>query len=502
MEAVLERSPVVAGQFYPDDPDNLSKTVKKMLAKASSSPEGELIGLIAPHAGYVFSGNVAAESFHLLEEKENIENVILVGPSHSEGFYFSSVLTGGYYTTPLGEVPVNSELAKAIVESGEDEYVQASIKGHAIKGTWGEHCLEVQLPFLQSVLKDFSIVPILMGNQSYEMSKQLAESIVNVIRGTNSVLVASTDLSHYHSYREARKLDSNILRQVRAFNPRGIAELIDNREAQACGSGPVMTVMMCSHSLGADSSRVLEYKTSADSPYGDYERVVGYMAAAFEKKNQDDKPEQAETNNIDRKNIEVDQQSPDEITQDQKISLLRLARAQIRSAILGDVPQPVRLNDQKLSENMGAFVTIKTSGKLRGCIGFVESDRPLSVNVAEAARAAATRDPRFSTLNIDELDDTEIEISLLSPMSPISPEKVNPGKHGLWIIKGYNRGLLLPQVASERKWDRETFLENICLKASLPGDSWREKDIELYSFTAVVFKDGDFEDGKTQNDKN
>ncbi|MDP8208673.1 MAG: AmmeMemoRadiSam system protein B [Candidatus Electryonea clarkiae] len=283
---MIKRPPAVAGQFYPADPVQLRQQIEKMFSDAGTEAEGEIYGFICPHAGYVFSGSVAAKAYHLLEKIDNLESVVLVGPSHRESFSFASVLTDGYYETPLGKARIDHELAQEIVESGSslDYEIKSSDRGHKSGGMFGEHCLEVQVPFLQVALPDVKIVPIIMGTQAYKAARDLGKAIADAARGKRIVVIASSDLSHYLSVSEAMKLDQEVINEVTAFNPQSLADAFQSRKAQACGAGPMMAIMTASRLMGADSARLLEYKTSADSPYGDSNRVVGYMSAIFEKK--------------------------------------------------------------------------------------------------------------------------------------------------------------------------------------------------------------------------
>jgi len=285
MKTALLREPVVAGKFYPADPDDLKKLVTRMLDTSTSTTSGVSIGLIAPHAGYIFSGEVAANAFRLVQLGDKIDTAILVGPSHISGFRFSSVMPEGGYTTPLGEVTIDSQLADAIIKAGANSStpIRTSDQGHRTEYGYGEHCIEVQLPFLQVIDEDIRIVPIIMGDQSYGAACSLGKAIAEAAGDKNIVLIASTDLSHYYTQREAEVLDSILLRELESYNLERLAEKLENRETQACGSGAIMTVMYASRLLGADQSRILDYRTSGDSPYGDYERVVGYVSATFER---------------------------------------------------------------------------------------------------------------------------------------------------------------------------------------------------------------------------
>jgi AmmeMemoRadiSam system protein B len=267
------RPPAVAGQFYTDDGRALSAEVDAYLSGVEPQQlPGEPLALIAPHAGYVYSGQVAAHAYRLIQDRP-FKNVVVVAPSHRAAFAGASVYHQGGYRTPIGVVPVNAVLARQIMAASDwlNFYPQA----HAL-----EHSLEVQLPFLQRTLKSFQLVPIVMGDQDLTACRMLAGALAAAAGENRSLLVASTDLSHFHSQDEARALDKNILEQVDAFDPEGLYEILRTGRGEACGGGPMVAVMMAAREMGAAGGRVLKYATSADIS-GDRANVVGYMAAAL-----------------------------------------------------------------------------------------------------------------------------------------------------------------------------------------------------------------------------
>ncbi len=499
MSVALDRKPAFAGQFYPDDPEELRAWIESRLRRAKTEIEGEVLGIISPHAGYVFSGSTAAKAWKALDGVE-VDVIIVLGPVHKEGISFASVLTEGSYSTPLGVVRIDSEVASAI--SARDEDIRASSRGHALDGLHDEHSIEVQIPFLQIVQPDTPIVPIVMGNHSLEFAERLATAITEAVAGKRAVLVASTDLSHYFSFRDAKHLDRVFIREVDHFDPEQLYQMLLEHKTMACGAGPVLTTMVATKKMGANHSQVIKWTTSADSPYRDFSRVVGYLAASFSKadiKPVEKKEEDSTTSEEDTGSGDI-AGKPDPsaqyatfdfetISEAQKQLLLRVTRVSIRNAILGEQAPPVKSEDPILRQKCGCFVTLKKSGQLRGCIGFIEVDKPLLVTLREAAQAAAMRDPRFPPISRDELNQITIEVSLLTPLESIEAENVTPGIHGLYLINGMNRGLLLPQVATERGWDRETFLENTCLKAGLKRDCWMNPETSLFAFRAYIFSD-------------
>ncbi|HEB84544.1 MAG TPA: AmmeMemoRadiSam system protein B [Bacteroidetes bacterium] len=489
------REPAVAGRFYPADPVELEHEVRRYLDAARSEVDGDPVGLICPHAGYVFSGPVAAESYRTLRGRR-YDAVVIISPSHFERFHEVAVLTEGAYLTPLGEVPVHTRLAERMVSSGG--LVRAAEAGHRSGPHGGEHALEVQLPFLQVVLGDsLRIIPVVMGEQSRDAVRSLAEAIVHAARGEHILVVASSDLSHYHTDSHAREVDKRVVEKVREFDPDGLWEEVRQGVAEACGAGPMVAAMLAARQLGASRAEVLRYATSADSVYGDRETVVGYLAAVFVRG-------KAENGRVDGE-VGAEEKTPvagpgevrfdegvsaGELTDERRAELLRIAREHVKAAAKGKPAPAVEVEDEVLNRRCGAFVTLREpGGELRGCIGYPEAWRPLAQTVAEVAEAAATRDPRFPPVAPREVGKLAVEVSVLSPMAPIDPEEVEPGRHGVVIRHRGRQGLLLPQVATNQGWDREQFLDHLCLKAALSPGAWRDPEAKLYAFTAEVFSD-------------
>jgi AmmeMemoRadiSam system protein B len=268
------RKSILAGAWYPGNKQALSKAIEGYLAQADAkSPKGDLKALIVPHAGHEYSGPVAAYAYALLRGKD-IRRVIMIGPSHRVAFRGVSVNLQSGYETPLGIVPVDQELAKKIIDA--DRMIRQVPEAHA-----SEHALEIQLPFLQMVLKDFQIVPIIMGEQDYKTCSRLAEILYDKLGDSDkTLLLASTDLSHYHSDKQARALDSEFIDQVREFSPKGLFNALSSGRCEACGGGPTITVMLTAQALGANRSQILHYANSGNVT-GDKSNVVGYVAAAL-----------------------------------------------------------------------------------------------------------------------------------------------------------------------------------------------------------------------------
>lgn len=472
MEAEKVRESVIAGSWYPGSPEKLTREIRGYLEQAQPQPiTGRLLGLIAPHAGYLYSGGVAAHSYALLAAHP-FDRVLIVAPSHRAHFPGASIYHLGGYRTPLGLVPLDRDLIDGLFKA--DAGLTFRPQAHA-----QEHSLEIQLPFLQVVLGAFKLTPIVMGDQSLEYCRTLAAAIARGCRDQRVLLVASSDLSHYHSDREARRLDRQVLECVDAFDPRRLAEKLDQGNCEACGAGPVITVMLAARELGANRARVLHYANSGDTT-GDRSGVVGYMAAALYQETAAESRDQSHPGP--RVGVDLG------LAEAEKAALRQLARDTIRARLDRTAPPPLDRLTGKLQEPRGAFVTLRRRGELRGCIGSLVGRGPLAETVRDMALQAAFSDPRFAPLTADELADLDLEISVLTPMERIErAEQIQIGTHGLYLKKGHRSGLLLPQVATENDWDRDQFLRWTCRKAGLAEDAWTDPDTEIHVFSADIF---------------
>jgi MEMO1 family protein len=277
------RRPAVSGMFYPDSPVTLRKDIETYLRHAVvPDPEENVVGIISPHAGYVYSGQVAAYGFRMIARK-HYDTVILIGPSHRAYFEGVALWDRGSFETPLGRTDIDEEIAQEIVNIGG--IIKPNMDGHA-----GEHSLEVQLPFLQFVLDDFKIIPLIMGMQTNSVCMELVGSVAKVLQASekNFLVLGSTDLSHYYPHAKAKKLDDVIVGRLNTFNIPGLMEDVETGKTEACGAGPIIATMMLSGRLGADHGRVLRYADSGDVS-GDKNGVVGYVSAVFCRKQQSER---------------------------------------------------------------------------------------------------------------------------------------------------------------------------------------------------------------------
>lgn len=464
----ITRKPAVAGMFYPDSEEELNSMIDGFFEKVELPELDKYIrGLIIPHAGYIYSGPVAAYGYKTLIGKE-IKTVILIGNSHQAYFDGISIYEKGHYKTPLGKVEIDEDLAKKIIEA--DKKISFQEQAHL-----QEHSLEVQLPFLQRVLKDFKFVPIIMGNDEQATIDILIKALENLIND-NTLVIASSDLSHYPPYEKAKYSDNKVIEAILAGNRNNLRDTISQLEKEgitnlqtcACGQGSIEVVMGL---MESKNIKLLKYANSGDTA-GDKAQVVGYGAIVFTS----DKLE-------------------NELSKEEQKRLLEIARESLETYIKEGKVKKFEETSPLLNKHLGAFVTLKKHGQLRGCIGVFEPDIPLYQVVAETVISSATKDIRFTPVTKEELDDLEYEISVLSPLKRVdSWGKIEIGKHGVQIKKGLRSGVFLPQVATENNWDLDTFMSILCQqKAGLTSDCWKNPETDIYVFTAQVFGEKDIE---------
>lgn len=461
----------VAGSFYPADPAALSAMIDDMLARASQPAINDpILAVVAPHAGYPYSGPVAAYAYSALKGHK-YSRVVVIAPSHYEAFGFTSIYNGDAYATPLGTIPVDKTFAAQLAKM--DSTMKLSSRGHVATPQGAEHALEVELPWLQRVLGDFQLVPIVMGAQNYESSRALGVALARLIHGSDTLIVASSDLSHYHPYDDAVKLDHKTLNALQDWDYFSMSRNFEARIWEACGGAPIVAAMIAAERMGANEARVLQYANSGDTT-GDRSRVVGYSADVFLK-----------TGNTKAAS------RPFSLNAQDRKELLDLARKSVERATRdGKLYQVSASSSDALNQERGAFVTLRKSGDLRGCIGYTSAVQPLYLTVRDTATFAAQRDPRFPPVSASELPQLDYEISVLSPLRRVlDVRQIKVGQHGLLMKNGTDEGILLPQVPVEEKWDRQTFLEQTCAKAGMRANCWKDENTDIFMFTAVVFGD-------------
>lgn len=475
----VDRQPYAAGRFYPADIKTLTTDVNGFFEKCRKTPSNwNVRAIIAPHAGYVFSGEIAAEAFHSIPANTIYKNIFIIGSSHIMSFNGASVYESGDYVTPLGKLEVNREIASKlrndnkVFDFPEDAHIQ-------------EHSLEVQMPFIQRYFGVTpKIVPVIIGTQDVSTVKKIAEALRPWFTAEN-LFVISSDFSHYPSYADAKKTDSITALGIASDNPQKFLNTIRNNEKEGV---PGLLTSMCGWTSGLTLLYLMEgnknleikhidYCNSGDSPYGNKSEVVGYHAFSIIDKHDLTERSDARSSDI-------------SISRSEKNMLFKIAENSIRTMLYENKRIVIEDKDMppNLKRQLGAFVTLKVNGSLRGCIGrFISSD-PLYNVVRESAISSAFEDPRFTPLTREELDKIEIEITVLGPLKKINNiNEIVLGRDGIYIKKGSRSGTMLPQVATENKWTVDEFLGYTSRdKAGIGWTGW--KDAEIYIYEGVVLR--------------
>ncbi|MFH0922145.1 MAG: AmmeMemoRadiSam system protein B [Fibrobacterota bacterium] len=459
-----------AGKWFPARAEALREAVDGYLKKADSHSAHPL-AVIAPHAGYDYSGQGEAFSYKVFAGKD-IRRVIILGPSHYSGFRGISVLTGFTgYGTPLGPVAIDMPCVIALLREKNFTY---NTEAHS-----PEHSVENQIPFIQRVLPNASLVCCVVGFMNPNELREAGKTLARQLTDGHTAIAVSTDFTHYgpsfdftpfkDNIREnIEKLDMGAVKYIAACDPEGFYRYTEETGITLCGRNAV-SVMLYALS-GRAKGRLLHYYTSSDESR-DFSHTVAYASIVMEGENRM------------------------ELTRDDKAQLLKMARTVLENAVQGKKAPIFNGLPATFSQNCGAFVTLKKNGQLRGCIGSIFPVQPLSATIIEMARASALHDSRFNTVTTSELPEIDVEISVLTP-----PEEVKGygdfvvGKHGIVISLNGRQAVFLPQVAPEQGWDRETTLKHLCLKAGLSQDAWREPEMRFKVFEAIVF--GEKEEGR------
>ena len=468
----IDRPPAVAGTFYPAGQEELRGMLAQLFRDAVPSKNIQhVVAIVCPHAGYVYSGGVAASAFNQIDPAKEYDNVFIIGSSHYVAFEGASIYSQGNFITPLGTVQVNTDLANQLIKN--NTVFSDRTDAHA-----REHSLEVQVPFLQYRLKHaFKIVPIILGTQSPETCRRIAAALQPYLT-QNNLFVISSDFSHYPSSADAKVVDKatadailtnspeQLLRSLARYEQKGIANLV----TCLCGWTSVLTLLYMTEGNSGISLAHIQYKNSGDTEYGDKGRVVGYNAIAVSLNGNKNRAEFS-------------------LTEKEKKELLAIARSTVEQVVTHGKPPDI--SEQALSPvlrtNCGAFVTLKKHGDLRGCIGRFDASEPLYQVVQDMAIASSTQDTRFTPVEPKEIPDLVIEISVLTPMRRIhSIDDFQLGKQGIYMRKGYRSGTFLPQVATETGWTKEEFFGHCAQdKAGIGWDGWKEADLFVYE--ALVF---------------
>ena len=433
------RNPVVAGQFYPGSASQLKEMIRGMVNEKATREE--VIGLVSPHAGYIYSGPVAGATISRIKFKDTF---IIIGPNHTGRGKPLSIITEGTWETPLGQIEIDSELAKRILAASshleEDHIAHQS-----------EHSIEVQLPFLQYFKPDIRLVPIILAYHSGATYKEIGRDIAKAIKELDKkvVIIASSDMTHYEPQESAQKKDTKAIEAILDLDEDELLKRVDELNISMCGYAPTASLISAAKELGATGAELVRYQTSGDIT-GDYSAVVGYAG------------------------IIIKEMSP----------LVKLAKETVETLVReGKTPQPEELTPE-MRKRAGVFVSIHKLGELRGCIGTFE---PTQDNVAQEiitnAISSATRDPRFPPVAPNELKDLSYSVDVLTKPEPIaSQDQLDPKKYGVIVECGFRRGLLLPDLEGV---DTVDYQIDICRqKAGIAPD----EPVKLYRFEVKRYK--------------
>jgi len=435
------REPVVAGQFYPASASQLKSAIKEMVDEKATREA--VIGALLPHAGYPYSGPVAAATISRVEFKDTF---IIIGPSHTGMGKPFSIITEGTWKTPLGEVEIDSGLGKQILSLSS--HLEEDHIAHQF-----EHSIEVQVPFLQYFQPDTKIVPIILTHGDANICREIGKAIAKAIKNLNGevIIIASGDMTHYESQESAQRKDHLAIEAILELDEDELLRRGEELNISMCAGAPAATLISAAKELGATRAELVKYQTSGDTT-GDYTSVVGYAGII----------------------IKGDEMSP----------LTKLAKETVESYITEDkIPQPERLTPE-MQEKAGVFVSIHKRDELRGCIGTFE---PAEANVAQEiirnAISSATADPRFLPITPDELNDLHYSIDVLTEPEPIdSKDQLDIKKYGVIVEADWRRGLLLPDLEGVDSVDHQI---DICRqKAGIAPD----EPVQLYRFEVKRYK--------------
>jgi AmmeMemoRadiSam system protein B/AmmeMemoRadiSam system protein A len=478
------RPPAVAGQFYPDDPAKLEAAVQAFLSAAEPPAGPRPVAIVAPHAGYIYSGQIAADAYRQAVGHE-YDLVVILGANHTSGMFAGvTVYDGKGYRTPLGLAEIDRDVTARLIAADDSFRFSRSVHER-------EHSVEVQVPFVQVLFPGVKIVTAIVARPDIDLCTRFGRALAETIKDRRALIVASSDLSHYPAYDEGVTADLATLEAMTWIHPaklqaairKRMAARVKNLSTCACGEAPVLAALEAARRLGANHARIVSYANSGDTALGDLSRIVGYGAVALTARDGE-----AGAEPVDRTPGWYPSVSDHEgeLSEAEGRQLLEFARASIRHHLDTGTAPLARHLPPALWRKQGVFVTLKKQGHLRGCIGHRAADRPLGQVVGSMALQAAFNDRRFRPVTADELDQIEIEISLLSPLARVeSPEKIVVGRDGVLLSKQGRGAIYLPEVAVEQGWDREQMLGQLCRKGGLPVDAWRE-GAELYTFQSVV----------------
>ncbi len=438
----MMRQPVVAGQFYPGSASQLRAMLENMVD--AGAEKQEVIGLVSPHAGYVYSGPVAGAAVSRVRFKDTF---VILGPNHTGRGKPLSIMSQGKWRTPLGEVEVDVELAGHLLSV--TSHLQEDAAAHQY-----EHSIEVQLPFLQYFRPDVKIVPITLSFASIDAYKEIGKEIAKAIgdTGRDAVIMASSDMTHYEPHDIASRKDRQAIDAILHLDEDELFRRVEEQNISMCGVAPVASLIAAARELEATSAELVRYQTSGDTS-GDYSAVVGYAGIL----------------------IKAVAMHP----------LVQLARNTIETYVNeGRVISPPQELTPEMEQKAGVFVSLHKFGELRGCIGTFEPTRPnVAGEIISNAISSATRDPRFPPVAPEELRDLEYSVDVLTKPRPVKDEKeLDPKKYGVIVECGFRKGLLLPDLEGVETVEQQISI--CCQKAGIiPGEP-----LNLYCFEVKRYK--------------
>ncbi|MCL5033925.1 MAG: AmmeMemoRadiSam system protein B [Bacteroidetes bacterium] len=475
------RPAAFAGTFYPADSTMLANAITAFVKDASPIVATDPVAIIVPHAGYVFSGQIAADGYNQVRHTA-YDLVVIIGTNHSVSNLAGIVVyPKGAFATPIGAAEIDEKAADELMK--EDRDAAANVPAHA-----KEHSVEVQVPFIKYLFPHARILPVIIGEPDVDLCIRFGHALAKVLKNKEALIVASSDLSHYPGFDDAVRTDNRTLKTICSMDPEEISRSLSQQVGRnvpglltcACGEGPIIAAVAAAKDLGANSTSIVGYSNSGYNPLGTADRVVGYGAVVF------GKGKASAPDDVDSLVVNSDYR----LDSSDKRTLLGYARKTLEQYFTSQtVPLPRHFNPF-LKVKRGAFVTLRKNGELRGCIGHMDEDRPLSTVVGAMALQAAFNDPRFRSLSADELRQIEIEISVLTPIAKVgSAADIVLGRDGVVLKKGDKQAVFLPQVAKETGWSREVFLDQLCYKAGLNAGDWKKAD--LFTFQADVFSEAE-----------
>jgi AmmeMemoRadiSam system protein B/AmmeMemoRadiSam system protein A len=479
------RQPSVAGQFYPSDPAQLKLAIQQFLEDAPTIKADPAIAIVVPHAGYLYSGQIAADAYRQVKGYV-YDTIVILGTNHvSENLSGISLYASGAYKTPLGEVPVDVSIADALLKENPDCRADSSAQQR-------EHSIEVQVPFIQVLFPSAKIVPAMIGSADPAMCARFGSALGKVLKGKRALIVASSDLSHYPGHEDATAVDRQTLEamvrldaaQFASQTASTISRNVSHLSTCACGQGPILAAMAAAKALGATRGIVVSYANSGDVVAEDRSRVVGYGSVVFApgEGGPDTKALASPPGPLPSGPLRVE---------DRK-ALLKFARQSLQRFLTTETVPLARNLSARLQYPQGVFVTLKNHGELRGCIGHLTGDFPVGLTTGWMAVQAGENDPRFSPVSAKELAGLEIEISVMTPLKPIAKATdIVLGRDGVVIQKAGRSAVFLPQVAPEQGWNLNEMLDNLCLKAGLPRDAWKS-GAQFLVFQADVFSESEY----------